>query len=107
MDDFGIEYVSHKHAKNLASILSKHYRCSHDWDRQRYLGMNLDWDYTGRVIHVSILDYVPEALERFQHRPPRTPQHQPYPHIKPTYSATAQYTEDVNTTPLLDKEGKK
>jgi hypothetical protein len=69
--------------------------------------MNLDWDYTGRAVHVSMLDYVPEALARFQHKPPRTPQHQPYPHIKPTYGATAQYTKDVDTTPLLDKEGKK
>jgi hypothetical protein len=54
-----------------------------------------------------MLDYVPEALARFQHKPPRTPQHQAYPHIKPTYGATAQYTNDVNTTPLSDKEGKK
>jgi hypothetical protein len=28
-------------------------------------------------------------------------------HIKPTYGATAQYTKDVDTTPLLYKEGKK
>ncbi len=55
-----------------------------------------------------MLDYVSEALARFQHKPPRTPQHQrPYPHIKPTYGATAQYTKDINPTPLLDKEGKK
>jgi hypothetical protein len=53
-----------------------------------------------------MLDYVPEALSRCQHKPPHTPQHQPYVHIKPTYGATAQYTKDVNTTPLLDKEGK-
>jgi hypothetical protein len=69
--------------------------------------MNLDWDYTGQAVHVSMLDYVPEALARFQHKPPRTPQHQPYLHIKPTYGATAQYTKDVDTTPLLDKGGKK
>jgi hypothetical protein len=69
--------------------------------------MNLDWDYTGRIVHVSMLDYVPEALARFQHKPPHTPQYQPYLHIKPTYGATAQYTKDVNTTPLLDKKGKK
>jgi hypothetical protein len=107
VDDLGIKYISHEHAEHLASILSKHYRCSHDWDGQGYLSMNLGWDYTGRAVHVSMLDYVPEALARFQHKPLRTPQHQPYPHIKQTYSATAQYTKDVNTTPLLDKEGKK
>jgi hypothetical protein len=69
--------------------------------------MNLDWDYTGQAVHVSMLDHVPKALASFQHKPPRTPQHQPYPHIKPTYGATAQYNNDVATTSLLDKEGKK
>ncbi len=107
VDNFGIKYIGRKHAEYLASILSKHYRCLHDWDGQQYLGMNLDWDYTGRAVYVSMLDYVPEALARFQHKPPRTPQHQPYPHIKPTYDATAHYAKDVNNTPLLDKEGKK
>ncbi len=107
VDDFRIKYIGHEHAKHLASILSKHYRWLHDWNGQQYLGMNLNWDYRGQAVHVSMLGYVPEILARFQHKPPRTPQHQPYPHIKPTYSATAQYTKDVNTIPLLDKEGKK
>ncbi len=43
MDNFGIKYIGREHAKHLASILSKHYyRCSHNWDRQQCLGMNLD-----------------------------------------------------------------
>jgi hypothetical protein len=45
--DFGIKYVGRKHAKHLASILSKHYKCLNDWDSQRYLGMTINWDYTG------------------------------------------------------------
>ena len=50
--------------------------------------------------------YVPKALTRFHHEPPRIPQHQPYPHVKPTYGTKAQYTEDVDTSPPLDKKGK-
>ena len=57
MDDFGIKYVGREHAEHLASILSKHYKCSHDWDGQRYLGMTINWDYTGRAVHASMLDY--------------------------------------------------
>ncbi len=34
VDDFGIKYIGRKHAKHLASIFSKHYRCLHDWDGQ-------------------------------------------------------------------------
>ena len=82
-------------------------RCSHDWDGQRYLGMTIDWDYTGRAVHASMLDYIPKALTCFQHPTPRIPQHQPYPHVKPTYGAKAQYTEDMDSSPPLDKQGKK
>jgi hypothetical protein len=107
VDDFGIKYVGRKHTEHLASILSEHYKCSHDWDGQRYLGMNINWNYTGRAVHVSMLNYVPKAHTRFQHTPPCIPQHQPYPHVKPTYGAKAQYMEDVHTSPPLDKNGKK
>jgi hypothetical protein len=69
--------------------------------------MNIDWDYINKNVHVSILDYVPEALIQFQHMPPTKPQHQPYPHIKSTYGATKQYAETIDTPPPLSKEDKK
>jgi hypothetical protein len=43
---------------------------------------------------------------RFQHKPTSTPQHQPYPHVKPTYGATRQYAEASDTSELLSKENK-
>jgi hypothetical protein len=103
VDNFGIKYVGHKHAEHLVTILPKHYRCLQDWDGQRYLGMNIDWDYNDKKGHVSMLEYVPEALTRFQHAAPKKPQHQPYPHVTPTYGAKVQYAEDDDTSPLLDK----
>ncbi len=39
--------------------------------------------------------------------PPTKPQHQPYPYIKPTYSATKQCAETIDTSPPLSKEDKK
>ena len=54
-----------------------------------------------------MLDYIPKSLTRFQHPTPCIPQHQPYPHVKPTYGTKAQYTEDVDSSPPLDKQGKK
>ena len=107
VDDFSIKYIGRKHAEHLASILSEHYKCSHDWAGQRYLGMSIDWDYPERAVHVSMLDYIPKALTRFQHPTPCIPQHQPYPHVKPTYGTKAQYTDDVDSCPPLDKHGKK
>jgi hypothetical protein len=69
--------------------------------------MTINWDYINKSVHVSMLDYVPEALIRFQHAPPAKPQHQPYPHIKPLYGATKQYAETIDTSPPLSKEDKK
>ncbi len=65
--------------------------------------MNIDWDYNDKKVHVFMLEYVPEALTQFQHAAPKKPQHQPYPHVKPTYGTKVQYAEDDNTSPLLDK----
>jgi hypothetical protein len=56
------KYVGREHVKHLSGILNKHYKCSQDWDGARYLGVNIDWDYINKNIHVSMLNYVPEAL---------------------------------------------
>ncbi len=83
-----------------------HYKCSQDWDGKKYLIIYIDWDYEQRKVHVLMLNSVPEALLRFQHKTPKMPQHQPYPHIKPTYGATRQYAEANNMSELLSKENK-
>ncbi len=105
--DFGIKYVGWEHANHLTKILKKHYNCSIDWGGNQYLGMTLDWDYNDHKVHISMLDYVPEALMGFQHRAPNKPQHQPYPHIKPNYGVKVQYTEDTDTSALLPNKDKK
>jgi hypothetical protein len=69
--------------------------------------MNINWDYINKNVHVSMLDYAPETLIRFQHTPPTKPQHQPYPHVKPMYGATKQYAETKDTSPPLSKQDKK
>ncbi len=72
-DDFGIKYVRREHANHLVKILEEHYKCSIDWDGNQYLGINMDWDYSGRKVHISMLDYVPKALRCFQHQAPSKP----------------------------------
>ncbi len=106
VDDFGIKYFRQEQANHLAKVLKEHYKCSIDWDRKCYLSTNIDWDYNGRRVHVSMLDYVPEVFACFQHRAPSKLQHQPYPHVKPTYRAKTQYMEDTDTSALLPKEDK-
>ena len=101
VDDFGVKYVGKHHVYHLVSVLREYYKISHDWKGKRYLGINLDWYYSHRKVHLSILSYVTDALTRFQHNNPLKPQHQPYPHIPPNYGVKAQYAEAEDVSPLL------
>jgi hypothetical protein len=98
-----VKYIGQEHAEHLLHILNMHYKCLQDWDGKKNLGMDIDWDYKQRKVHVSMLEYVPKALMRFQHKAPKMPQHRPYPHVKPTYGATHQYAEANNMLELLSK----
>ena len=100
-DDCGVKYVGKQHADHLIAILEEPYTISQDWNGSRYLGMDIDWDYTNREIHLSMLSYVQDALTRFCHARPRKLQDQPYPHVKPTYGSKAQYAIDADPSPLL------
>jgi hypothetical protein len=74
VDNFGIKYVGWEHAnQHLAKIPEKHFKCSIDWDGNRYLGMTMDWDFNCPKVHISMLGYVPQTLMRFQHRTPNKP----------------------------------
>jgi hypothetical protein len=51
--------------------------------------------------------YVTKALTRFQHPPLVKSQDQPYPYAKPNYGAKTQHAMAEDTTPPLNKAGKK
>ncbi len=51
-----IKYVGREYVEHLSGILKEHYKCSQDWSGACYLGMNIDWDYINKNIHVSMLD---------------------------------------------------
>jgi hypothetical protein len=104
--NFGVKYVGREHAKHLLQVLNMYCKCLQEWDGKKYLGMDIDWDYEQIKVHVLMLEYVPKALMRFQHKAPRMPQHQLYPHVKPTYGVTCQNAEASDTSELLSKENK-
>ena len=89
------------------SVFKKDYSISSNTAGKRYLGLDLDWDYDNRLVHISMLDYVADALKRFHHTRPRKPQHQPHAHIKPTYGAKQQFAPDSDDSPPLNPADKK
>ena len=44
------------------SILNMYYTISHDWEGKLYLSLDLYWDYDKQCVHLSILNYVIDAL---------------------------------------------
>ena len=77
VDDFGVKYVGKEHAEHLMSVLKNSYKISADWKGERYLVLDIDWDYEKQELHLSILSYITDALRRFNHVTPRKPQDQP------------------------------
>jgi hypothetical protein len=78
-----------------------------DWEGTCYLGLTINWDYKNHKVHLSMLGYINKALVRFYHTPPDKPQHQPHPHMVPTYGATIQYAKHIDQSPAAIKADQK
>ena len=65
---FVVKYVSKENADPLMAALSKSYKISREWEEKCYLGLDLDWDYNMQEVHLSMLAYVIDALDRFSHK---------------------------------------
>ena len=88
-------------------MLKEHYTIYQYWKGKRYLGLDFNWDHQNRVVHISILKYVANAIKSFHHKHLRKPQDQPYPQIKTIYGTKAQYSPDADNYPLLAPSDKK
>ena len=42
-----------------------------DWAGERYIGIDLKWDYEKRTLETSMDSYVKKALLQFQHEMPK------------------------------------
>ena len=62
VDDFGVKYVGKQHVMHLIQALKEHYKISQDWTGSKYCGLELDWDYKQREVHLLMPGYVANAL---------------------------------------------
>lgn len=107
VDDFGVKYVGEEHAKHLKRTLESHYKITTDWTGERYIGINLLWDYKRRRVHLSMPGYVEKALAQFGHTRPTNPQHSPFPSAAIQYGAKKQYAKLDSTAPPVSAKEKK
>jgi hypothetical protein len=100
VDDFAVKYVTDADAHHLCNAFLRNYEITTDWGGTVYSGITLKWDYDKRTCEISMTGYVNNALNKFQHDNPKTPQHTPSKYVTPVYGAKMQYaTQDE--TPLL------
>ena len=107
VDSFGIKYISNEHALHLKTALKSYYPLSMDWTGDHYIGIQLDWDYENKKVHLSMPGYKGRALRQFQHKKPLVPQLSHFPTKPIKYSSKKQYATQESTAPLLNKKGKK
>jgi hypothetical protein len=100
VDDFAVKYVGKKHAEHLRNVLLRTYELTTDWTATFFSGMTLKWDYDTRTCNISMPGYVSNVISKFQHDPPKRPQHTPSRYVTPVYGAKTQYTTK-DETPLL------
>jgi hypothetical protein len=72
VDDFGVKYIGEEHAQHLLQTIQKYYQCSVEKEGERYCGLTIKWDYPGKKVHLSMPQYIENALKRFKHPPPQS-----------------------------------
>ena len=106
VDDFGVKYVGKQHAEHLLNVIRTDYDVTTDWEGKRYLGLTFDWDYPNRQVHLSMPEYVKDALIRFKREHPRRKQTAPHASIPVNYGAKVQFATEEIEEEVLDKNGK-
>ncbi len=106
IDDLGVRYTNEEDKKHLTDLLKTFYTVTMDDEGKWYLGITLDSDYYHREFHLSMSCYVPNALKRFGHIPPKRQQIQPYMHVPLDYGTKVQYATPDDGSPHLTKKSK-
>ncbi len=107
VDGFGVKYIREEQDQHLRQAVQKYYTCLFEKEGERYCGLTIKWDYASKKVHLSMPLYIEKALKCFQHPPPIISQDQLHQHVKKTYGVKFQHVNPPNTSPPLDKAGKK
>ena len=105
VDDLGIKYFKKEDAEYLFDALQEDYTIATDWTVSNYCGLTIDWHYDHGYVSISIPGYIVEALRKFQHVPPKYPQHAPHTCTTPVYGQKIKYALPPSSLPILDAKG--
>ena len=103
VDDFGVLYRSKSDAKHLEAALTAHYPITTNWTGDKYIGIDLKWNYEKRELITSIKGYVKRTLQEFKHPTPIKTHHGPEIFNPPDYGKNQQM-EHINKIPALNAQ---
>jgi hypothetical protein len=102
VDDFGVKYFSPDDANHLlTSLRSSGFVVSTDWTGKNYCGLKLNWNYTKGHVDISMPNYIPAALLKFQHPQPPRPCYAPHKWTRPAYGKQTQFAPPPDDSELL------
>lgn len=108
VDDFGIKYVVCHHIIHLLDALKSHYtKVTVDWTGSRYCGIDIKCDYVNKSSQLSIPNYIPDTLHKYQHPRPLKSTHDPYPCPSPQFGKEVQLPLPLDQSELESPEDKK
>jgi hypothetical protein len=76
-----------------------------DWTGNLYCGIQLDWDYAGWTVDISMPGYIKKKLQEYGHIMPRKIQGCPYVSESKKIGTEAKASFPQDNTPKLDKKG--
>ena len=99
VDDFGIKYVGQHNLQHLLNAIKKHYDISIDYTGSLYCGITLEWHYDEGYIDISMPGYVTKQLTKYNHPPPKKPQHCPWEPSPHTFGEKSQDPLPLDDSP--------
>jgi hypothetical protein len=77
VDDFGVEYVGIEHFNHLLEVLKKFHGVQFNMAGDKFVGINIKWDYANRRCRISMPCYIETLLIKFKHPCPLKPRLSP------------------------------
>jgi hypothetical protein len=96
VEDFGVKYVGKEHAMYLLGALQKLY-----WAGTLFSGLTIQCNYSKIYVDISMPNYIPAMMHKFQHATPNKHQGAPHTWTTPSYGAKVQYATVKDNSPIL------
>jgi hypothetical protein len=104
VDDFGVQYFNKEDEGHLISSIEANYLVNTDWTGSKYIGIDLDWDFTNREVKLSIKGYVKKALKEYKNTPTPKPFDAPTKYHKLEFGQKIQYERTDESKSLSPKQ---